>query len=215
MMIPMRRCAVAALVGLAVAACGPSPVEQGANPTGALALQFAPLSGPSLAPPADEIVLELTGLHDTTIVGLPGDTVQIVDLEPGEYQLKVQGLLDPFIVWSASRRVVVLPGTLSEPMIEPVPFEVSDFATTSTPPLTGGASLDLTWTGVATAQDYRIAWFSRADFVVLLGDTVVTGTSASVDLGVTGTYYVRVAPRDSTGMLGFPVALPDSVDVTN
>lgn len=205
----------AALLGLAIAACGPSPVDQGASPTGSLALRFAALSAPSLAPPADEVVLELTGVHDTTVVGSPGDTVQILDLEPGEYQLKVQGYVDPFIVWTASRRVNVLPGTLSEPTIEPVPFEVSGLSTTSTLPLTGGALLDLTWTGVASAPDYRVAWSTGNDFAVILRDTIIVGTSASIDLGAVGTYYVRVDPRDSTGASGFPVVLPDSVDVAN
>jgi hypothetical protein len=211
----LRRRWVAVMSALALAACGPSPVDQGANPTGALALRFAVLSGPSLAPPADEISLELTGVHDTTVVGLPGDTVEILDLESGEYQLKVQGLLDPFIVWTSRQRVVVLPGTLSEPLIEPVPFEVREFTTTSSPPLTGGAPLDLTWTAVPSAPDYRIAWAAGADFALIIRDTIVTGTSASVDLGVNGTYYVRVSPRDSTGVSGFPVALTDSVDVAN
>lgn len=206
---------VAMLSVLAFAACGPSPVDQGANPTGALALRFAALSGPSLAPPADEIILELTGVHDTTVVGLPGDTVEILDLEPGEYQLKVQGLVDPFIVWTSRQRVVVLPGTLSEPTIEPVPFEVRDLTTTSALPLTGGAPLDLTWTAVPSAPDYRIAWAAGVDFAVIIRDTIVEATSASIDLGGSGTYYVRVSPRDSTGASGFPVALPDSVDVTN
>jgi hypothetical protein len=205
----------AAVLGLAVAACGPSPVDQGANPAGSLSLRFAALSGPSLAPPADEVVLELTGVHDTTVVGFPGDTVQILDLEVGEYQLKVQGYVDPFIVWTANRQVVVLPGTLSEPTIEPIPFEVSDLSTTSTLPLTGGAALDLMWTGVASAPDYRVAWSTAVDFAVIIRDTVVVGTSASIELGAAGTYYVRVSPRDSTGVLGYPAVLPDPVDVTN
>jgi hypothetical protein len=136
---------------LILAACGPTPVDQTVQERGAIAPSFTAVSGPSLAPPADEVELRLIGSGendtDTMVVGLPGDTVVIVDLDPGEYQLSIDGRLDPFIVWkSGPQRVIVLPGTLSEPTISPFAFEVTNFATTSTLPLTGGALLELTWT---------------------------------------------------------------------
>ena len=84
---------------LLLAACGPTPVDQGIDESGAIAPSFTAVSGPSLAPPADEVELRLTGSGenetDTTIIGLPGDSVVIVDLDPGEYQLSMNGRLDP------------------------------------------------------------------------------------------------------------------------
>lgn len=205
---------------LVFAACGPTPVDQGVDDSGAIAPIFTAISGPSLAPPADEVELRLTGAGenetDTTIVGLPGDTIVIVDLAPGEYQLAMNGRLDPFIVWkSGPQRVVVLPGTLSEPTISPFAFEVADVATTSTLPLTGGAPLELTWTELLAAAEYRVAWSTTIDFGTILRDTVVAGSPASVDLGPAGTYFVRVLPVDSVGTAGFPVLLPDTVEVQN
>ena len=87
--------------------------------------------------------------------------------------------------------------------------------TSSTLPLTGGAPLDLAWTGLAAAPEYQISWSASADFGTIIRDTVVGETQASVDLGPAGTYFVRVSPLDSVGGVGFPVVLPDSVEVQN
>lgn len=207
------------VLGLAlVVACGPSPLEQASEARGGIAPGFTALTGPSLAPPADEVSLRLTGAHevDTTVVGAPGDTVVVLDLEPGDYELSMEGRVAPFIVWkSGPQRVVVLPGTLSEPTVSPFAFEVTGLATTSTLPLTGGAPLDLAWTGVLSAPEYRIAWSATMDFGTIIDDTVVAQTQASVDLGAPGTYFVRVLPLDSVGGEGFPVVLSDTVEVQN
>ena len=213
----MKRSAPLLVIAL-LSACGPTPVERGPDESGGIAPRFTTAPGPSLAPPADGVSLRLVGEHglDTTVVGVPRDTVVIRDLEPGAYALDMEGQAGPFIVWkSGPQTVVVLPGTLSEPTVSPYAFEVADLATSSTLPLTGGAPLELSWTGLLAAPEYRIAWSTTVDFGTILRDTVVTERQASVDLGSPGTYFVRVAPLDSAGGLGFPVVLPDTVEVQN
>jgi hypothetical protein len=204
------------LAPVAVAACGPTPVERDADAVGSIAPQVTAVA-PSLAPAAEEIELRVTGEDlDTTISGAPGDTVVVRDLPAGEYALSLVGHLDPWIVWkSGPQRVIVLPGTVSEPVVSPFAFEVSELETTSTLPLTGGASLDLAWTGLAAASEYRVAWAAVADFGTIVADTVVAGSPASVTLGPPGTYFVRVSPVDSAGLSGYPVTLADTVEVQN
>jgi hypothetical protein len=198
----VRRVVIAASVVLAAVACEATPFETAEDDSKAsLSIRFAPPSRPSAAPPAELVEVHLTGPADTasteepvdtTIAGAPGDTILFGDLRPGQYALR-----------------------LSEPVVEPIPFEVDSVIVTSSLPLVGGAPLELTWSPVASALDYQIAWSTSDDFGVFIRDTVTTDTAVTLDLGPVGFYYVRVAPRDSTGQIGYPVRYPDSIEVAN
>jgi hypothetical protein len=221
----VRRVVIAASVVLAAVACEATPFETAEDDSKAsLSIRFAPPSRPSAAPPAELVEVHLTGPADTasteepvdtTIAGAPGDTILFGDLRPGQYALRLEGFTDVFLVWTSRQQVIVLPGTLSEPVVEPIPFEVDSVIVTSSLPLVGGAPLELTWSPVASALDYQIAWSTSDDFGVIIRDTVTTATAATIDMGPVGFYYVWVAPRDSTGQIGYPVRYPDSIEVAN
>jgi len=218
-------------VALTLAACERSPVDSvPGDSAAAMSILFTAPARPAAAPPAERITVWLAGPEesesteeqvDTTLVGLPGDTVFFDDLRPGSYVLRMEGtvslggIVDPFIAWTTLDSVVVLPGIVTPVEAQPVSFEVDSVSTSSALPLPQGTPLELTWAPVPTAETYRIGWARSFDYGLIVQDTVTTGTSIAVDLGDPGVYYVFVAPRDTDGRLGYPVALPDSVEVVN
>jgi hypothetical protein len=212
--------AVASFVGCESSITGSAPAEGMASMT----VLFAPPSGPSAAPAAQSVTVAFTdtvyeGGFDTTIVASPGDTIRLEEIPPGDYQLAMEASTTvaapagTWVVWTSQQRVVLLPGSIGEPVVTPDPFEVSDFATSSTLPLTVGDPLELSWTAVPRAADYRVSW--RLGDSGPVTDTVTTGTSIAVVLGDAGTYTVTIAPRTEGGADGWPADLADAVVVTN
>lgn len=219
------RLGAALLVAVVVAACD-SSITGGVPADGmaSLTVLFAPPSGPATAPPAQSVTVTFRdtvaaeGL-DTTLVAAPGDTLRLEEIPPGDYQLAMEATTTStapagtYVVWTSRQRVVLLPGSIGEPVVTPDPFEVSGFATSSTPPLTVGEALDLSWNAVPRAAEYRISW--RIDPSGPVTDTVTTGTSIAVVLGGAGTYTVTIAPRTAGEADGWPVDLSSTVVVTN
>jgi hypothetical protein len=216
---------VALLAGLALAACE-SSITGGSlgEGTASMTVLFAPPSRPSAAPAAQLVAVSFTdtvyqGGFDTTLVASPGDTLRFEEIPPGDYQLAMEASTavtapaGTYVVWTSSQRVILLPGSVGEPVVTPDPFEVSGFSTSSTLPLTVGDPLNLSWTAVPRAADYRVSW--RVGPSGPVSDTVTTGTSIAVVLGDAGTYTVTIAPRTEGGADGWPVDLATTVEVTN
>ncbi|KPJ75916.1 MAG: hypothetical protein AMS19_13510, partial [Gemmatimonas sp. SG8_23] len=176
----MRGFVAVLAVVLTLTACERSPVDSvPGDSVAAMSILFTAPARPAAAPPAERITVWLAGPEesesteeqvDTTLVGLPGDTVFFDDLRPGSYVLRMEGtvslggIVDPFIAWTTLDSVVVLLGIVTHVEAQPVSFEVDSVSTSSALPLPQGTPLELTWAPVPTAETYRIGWARSFDY---------------------------------------------------
>jgi hypothetical protein len=179
------------------------------SPEAALSLQVIGLQQ-SLTP-IDRANIYLQGPEERALAALPGEEVRIDDLDPGSYQVAVEGLAGAEVVWFDEISAVINPGETARRSITARSFSPADVMVDDT-----GGSTVVSWTPVQGAREYRVevSGLPGTEGFVEQGRTVQN----SLDLGDLGpgSYLYRVLAVNRFGSVGEPAeaqAAPEPGDL--